>query len=122
MSAIEAIRIDEMKRGGITEGITRDVAFEKGDVLFPRSRIAGGNKSGWHHHGEKEVYGFVLAGRLLFDFGEGGKGHIETKAGDFFHIPVGLVHRDENPDREEALIINIFLGKGPQVVNVAGPP
>jgi PPOX class probable F420-dependent enzyme len=120
--AIVVVRPDELAKGGATRGIIRNVAFETENVHFSHSRIAGGNISGWHHHGEKEVYGFILSGRLLFDFGEGGKGHAETKAGDFFHIPVGLVHRDKNPNRAEVLVINIFLGKGPQAVNVTGPP
>lgn len=69
----------------------------------------------------KRRLGFILSSRLLFDFGEGGRGQVEAKAGDFFHIPIGLIHRDTNPEKEEALIVNIFLGKGPQAVNVPGP-
>ncbi len=44
------------------------------------------------------------------------------KPGDFFHIPVGLVHRDVNPDPEdELLVVNILVGEGNPVVNVERP-
>jgi len=70
----------------------------------------------------RDVYGFMVSGRLRFDFGEAGKDSVEATAGDFFHIPVGLVHRDVNPDQQkEAVVVNIMFGEGPPVVNVEGP-
>ena len=52
----------------------------------------------------------------------GGKEAAEVRAGDFFHIPVGLVHRDVNPSRKvDAFVVNVLLGEGPTVVNVAEP-
>jgi len=122
MSGIEVVRGAELKKGDSTQGIVRDKAFETEDVLFARSRIAGGVKSGWHHHGARDLYGFVVSGRLRFDYGEGGKDFVQVGAGDFFHIRVGLVHRDVNPDSsQDALVVNILLGSGPPVVNVSGP-
>ena len=105
-----------------TQGIVCDKAFETKDVLFARSRIAGGVKSGWHHHGSRDLYGFLVSGRLRFDTRVDERDSIELGAGDFFHIPVGLVHRDVNPDHaKEAVVVNVFLGEGPPVVNVRGP-
>lgn len=121
-SGIEIVRGAELKKGDSTQGIVRDKAFESGDVLFARSRIAGGIKSGWHHHGERDLYGFLVSGRLRFDYGKGGKDSAEVGAGDFFHIQVGVAHRDVNPDNHlDAVVVNILLGKGPPVVNVSGP-
>ena len=122
MEGIEVVRSADLKKGDSTQGILRDKAFEAGKVLFARSRIAGGVKSGWHHHGERDLYGFIASGRLRFDYGAGGKDFTEVGAGDFFHIKVGVVHRDVNPDqREDAVVVNILLGKGTPVVNVPGP-
>ena len=120
-SQIRVVRSTEMGKGEFTEGIVRDKAFEAEGVLFARSRIAGGVKSGWHHHGKRKIYGFIVSGRLRFEY-EGGKNPVTVDAGDFFHIPVGLVHRDVNPNKhQEAVVVNIFLGRGPPVVNVPEP-
>jgi uncharacterized RmlC-like cupin family protein len=71
-------------------------------------------------HGKREVYGFVVSGRLRFDYGKTVKDSIEARSGDFFHIPVGLIHRDVNPDHDyEAVVVNVMLGEGPAVVNVS---
>jgi uncharacterized RmlC-like cupin family protein len=63
-----------------------------------------------------------VSGRLRFDFVRSKIAWIEVNPGDFFHIPVGLVHRDVNPDQTvEAIVVNILLGEGPAVVNVTDP-
>jgi uncharacterized RmlC-like cupin family protein len=122
MKGIEVIQITGAKKGDLTQGIVRDKAFEKTDFVIGRSRVAAGVKSAWHHHGKREVYGFVVSGTLRLDIGKGEKGSVLASAGDFFHIPVGLIHRDVNPDqRVEAVIVTIMSGKGPPVVNVEGP-
>jgi len=122
MNKIEVVRMVSLRRGVPTRGIVRDKAFETDKVLFARSRVPAGIKSGWHHHGERDVYGFILAGKLRFEFGYGGRSSVEASTGDYFHIPVGLVHRDVNPQRsQEAVVVNIFLGGGPPVFNVARP-
>lgn len=117
---IEVVRSNELKVGEVTQGIIRNKAFEADEVLFARSRVAGGVESDWHHHGTRNLYGFLVSGRLRFDFGRTGKDSIEIEPGDFFHIPVGLVHRDVNPDQQqEAVVVNILLGEGPPVVNMS---
>jgi len=121
MEGIEVIQTAGIKRGDSTRGISRDKAFEQGDIVIGQSRVAGGVESAWHHHGERDVYGYIVSGTLRFDFGTGGKSSVVAAAGDFFHIPVGLVHRDVNPnERKEAVVVNIMFGKGPKVVNVKG--
>jgi len=122
MEGIEVVHIAGVKRGDSTQGINRFKAFEKEDIVIGQSRVAGGVESAWHHHGKRDVYGYMVSGTLRFDFGEGGESSVAAKAGDFFHIPVGLVHRDVNPnERKEAVVVNIMFGKGPPVVNVRGP-
>jgi uncharacterized RmlC-like cupin family protein len=122
MYGIEVIRNAGLKKGEYTQGIFRDKAFETKNVLFARSRVAGGVKSGWHHHGSRDLYGFLVSGRLRFDTRKDERDSVEVGAGDFFHIPVGLVHRDVNPDNvNEAVVVNVLLGEGPPVVNVQEP-
>ena len=41
--------------------------------------------------------------------------------GGFFHVPVGLVHRDVNPLDEPQEFVIAFVGEGPLVVNLDGP-
>lgn len=113
MGTIEVVRGGELKRGDPTMGIVREMAFDDKGAFFARSRIPGHNKSEWHTHGSRDLYGFIVQGRFVFYFGEGGKSTVEARAGDFFHIPVGVVHRDENPDSTETVILNIQIGEGP---------
>lgn len=122
MAKIEFIRATELRKGDSTPGIVRDKAFESDDLLFARSTIAGGVESGWHHHGKRHLYGFIVSGRLRFDYGEAGRERVEVGPGDYFHIPIGVIHRDVNPDpAREAVVVNILIGKGVAVVNVPKP-
>ena len=77
---------------------------------------------GWHHHGTRHLYGFVVSGSLQFDYGENGKDSITVESGDFFHISAGVAHRDVNPDpAREAAVVHILVGTGPTTINVARP-
>jgi len=85
-----------------------------------RSQIAVGTISAWHHHGTRHLYGFLVSGRLRFDYGRDGKEAVDLAPGDFFHIPAGLVHRDVNASPSEvAVVVNVSVGTGPAVVNVS---
>lgn len=122
MQKIDVVRGSELKGGTSTRGITRHKAFESDDITFSRSRVPGGVVSDWHHHSTRNLYGFVVSGRLWLEYGSKGEEVAHLGRGDFFHIPPGLVHRDVNPDeKQEARIVNILLGKGPLVVDVRGP-
>ena len=122
MSSIEVVRGDALTAGSSTRGITREKAFEEATVLVSRSRIAGGVASDWHHHGRRRLFGILLAGRLRLEYGPHGKEAIDLEPGDFFRIPVGLVHRDVNPDAKRETLVAAFLeGEGIPIVNVAGP-
>ena len=122
MPTIEVVRKDGLTPGDTTQGIQRDRAFDDENVIVARSQIAGGTVSAWHHHGTRHLYGFLVSGRLRFDYGPKGKEAVELGPGDFFHIPAGLVHRDVNVNRSEvAVVVNVSVGSGPAVVNVSGP-
>jgi uncharacterized RmlC-like cupin family protein len=119
MERIEVTRGSDLTKGDSTPGIARSVAFEGAGIFFGRTRIPGGNVSAWHHHGTRELFGYVVSGRLRLEWNDG-KDSAEVGPGDFFHIPVGLVHRDLNPDRSATVVTNVSLGEGPTVVNLDG--
>ncbi len=122
MPTIEVVRKVDLTAGDTTQGIRRDKAFEGENVVMARSQIAVGTVSAWHYHGTRHLYGFLVSGRLRFDYGPMGKEAVELAPGDFFHIPSGLVHRDVNVGTdEEAVVVNLSVGNGPAVVNVPGP-
>ncbi len=105
-----------------TPGIVRQFAFQDDDALVIRARVEPGIVSGWHHHGNHDVYGYVVAGTIRFESGPGGRDAISVSEGDFFHVPARAVHRDVNPSSTEGHEVILFLpGHGPMVVNVDGP-
>ena len=122
MTEIEVVRGLDLKEGDPTLGVVREKAFEKDNALFSQSRIAGGIISAWHHHGTRDLFGYLLRGNLRLEFGENGARFVELGPGDFFHIPVGLVHRDVNPNADvEAVVVNILVGEGPIMVSAPAP-
>src|SRR5207302_9564178 len=77
MSTIEVVRKDHLTPGAVTQGIRRDRAFEAEDVVVALSQISVGTTSAWHHHGTRHLYGFLVSGRLRFDYGRTGKEAVE---------------------------------------------
>ena len=122
VSEIDVIREADLKPGDPTPGIVRRRAFDVGGVLVAQSRVAAGVVSGWHHHGTRTLFGYLVSGRLRFDYGPGGKDSMEVHPGEYFRISPGAIHRDVNPSpTEDLVVVNVILGDGPSLVNVAGP-
>jgi uncharacterized RmlC-like cupin family protein len=122
MSRIDVVRGSELEAGDSTQGITRRRAFESESTIVSQSRVAPGVVSGWHHHGTRHLYGFVISGLLQLEYFLEGKEIAYVNLGDFFHIPPGLVHRDLNPNKErEVVVVNILVGSGPAVINLDSP-
>jgi uncharacterized RmlC-like cupin family protein len=118
----EVAQASNLQRGILHAGSSGTRLFDTKQVLFGRSKIPGSVRLGWHHHGRRHFYGFVVSGSLQFDYGENGKDSIRVESGDFFHISAGVVHRDVNPDRaREAEVLHILVGTGPTTINVAKP-
>lgn len=118
---ISAVASDGLTLGDSTPGIVREVAFDTDRALHIRALVEGRVASGWHHHGDREVLGYVLRGRARFEFGPSGELSTDVDEGGFFHVPAGIVHRDVNPVDEPQELILTFVGSGPLVVNVDGP-
>ena len=111
----------DLRPGAVTPGVTRELALETSCATVMRARAEAGARSGWHHHGVRDVLGYVVAGRARFEFGPGGTESADVETGGFFHVPAGLVHRDINPlDRPQEIIMTV-IGDGPLVVNADGP-
>ena len=122
MKKVEVVRGSELVAGYSTRGIVRGKAFESKTIVVSRTRVAGGAVSGWHHHGARHLYAFVVAGRIRLEYGLKGTDAVEARRGDFVHVSPRVVHRDVNPDREhELVIVNILVGRGTPVLNVKGP-
>ena len=122
MKQIDVVRRSDLKAGDSTQGILRKKAFDVSGVTLAQTHVPGKAASGWHHHGERDLYGFVVAGRLHLEYGPEGGLVADVGAGDFFHVPPRLIHRDVNPNQDEAaVIVNITVGEGPPLINVDGP-
>lgn len=116
------LRRMDLPQGDATEGISRKKAFDATGVTMGRTEIPPGTSSGWHHHGDRHLYGFLVAGRLHLEYGPGGTLRADVDAGDFFRVPPRLVHRDVNPSLDvAAVVLNVLAGAGPSLVNVSGP-
>ncbi len=118
---VSAVGPNDLAEGAATPGLVRKVAFDSERAMLIRVSCEGKVASGWHHHGDREVLGHVLRGRVRFEFGPGGSDSTEVEEGGYFHVPAGLVHRDVNPGEQAQDIVLSFVGTGPLVVNVDGP-
>ncbi|MDX6468999.1 MAG: hypothetical protein QOF75_802 [Gaiellaceae bacterium] len=118
---VSALSPDDLTAAAPTPGVLREVAFDTSRATLMRARAEGGAASGWHHHGDRDVLGYVVRGRARFEFGPGGRESTEVDEGGFFHVPAGLIHRDVNPLGEQQEIVLNVVGDGPLVVNVDGP-
>lgn len=124
MTQIEVVRGGALKAGYSTPGIVRAKAFESihRHIIVSRTRVAAKAMSGWHHHGTRHLYGFMVAGRMRLEYGSRRTDAVLVGRGDFFHIPPRLVHRDVNSGRDQELVVvNILVGRGEPVINVDGP-
>jgi quercetin dioxygenase-like cupin family protein len=122
MPKIEAQKKDALAKAPSTPGIQRELAFADGDHRVIRSRTEPGAVSGWHHHGEYDIFGYVVSGTARFESASAGGEATIVGPGDFFHVPRRTVHREINPSSTEGQEIILFLrGSGPMVINVDGP-
>jgi quercetin dioxygenase-like cupin family protein len=122
MAKIRALRKNALSEAPPSPGISRHLAFRGEGFMVVRSRVDPGVVSGWHHHGDYDIYGYLVRGTARFEDGPGGRDATSVEPGDFFRVPARRVHRDVNPSETEAQEVILFLrGSGPMVVNVDGP-
>jgi quercetin dioxygenase-like cupin family protein len=104
-----------------TDDVSRQVVFETEDALVVRSRVAGGVTTGWHHNGDRHVYGYVVAGSATLEYGPGGERSVALDAEAFVYVPPHTVRRVANPTDEDWVVVVAFVGSGPPAVSVDGP-
>jgi uncharacterized RmlC-like cupin family protein len=109
MSKIKALRSDALAEAPSTPGITRNLAFKGEGRVVLRVRTTPGIISGWHHHGDHGVYGYVVSGSARFESGPEGKDAVAVGPGDFSHVPPNTVRREVNPSAEEGQEMVLFL-------------
>jgi len=121
MSKLQAMPANALPETPTSPGISRQLAFEGEGFLVVRARSAPGTVSGWHHHGDHDVYGYLASGFARLESNNGEEG-VSLKQGDFFNVPSHTEHREINPSSEEENEFILFLyGTGPLVVNVDEP-
>lgn len=112
---------DELEAPDGTSDVSRRVAFETEDTVMVRSRVAGEVTTGWHHNGDRHVYGYVTRGHAVLEYGAEGEDSVPLDAGDFVYVPPRTVRRVANPTDEDWVIVICFVGAGPPAVSVNGP-
>src|SRR5438128_11516768 len=102
MSRIEVVRGSELGAGDSTEGIVRKKAFESETAIVSQSKVAPGVVSGWHHPGSRQLYGFIVSGRLPLEYFLRRQETADLNGGDSFHISAGLAPREYIPTEDSA--------------------
>jgi len=122
MRKIQCLPKDDLAEGPPSPGILRRLAFKGDRFRVLHAQTEPGTVSGWHHHGDYDVHGYVVSGTVRFESGPGGEDVTDVDTGDFFLVPARTIHRDVNPSQTEGQEVILFLaGEGPMVVNVEGP-
>jgi quercetin dioxygenase-like cupin family protein len=114
-------REDDLVPAGLLRNLTRLTPFPDAPVQQVRGHAAGRVESEWHHHGDNDVLGYVLAGEGYVEWGTGEGERKLARAGDFFRVPAGVVHRDVNPSDDEQDYLLWLTGSEPRVTYVDDP-
>ncbi len=107
--------------GPPTPGMDRRQLFDHEDHWVGWVQTDAGLAGGWHHHGARDSYIYVLRGRVTIEYGPTGREQVTAVAGDFIFTPARMVHREITAPDEPAEFFVIRVGTGPQNVNVDGP-
>lgn len=118
---VRKLRDDQLREAEGTPRLNRRVAFEAQGHWFGHVEAEPETMSGWHHHGDNVTIGYVLRGKITFEFGPRGQQQIEVDEGEYFEVPKHLVHREGNMSTETGEIILGRVGEGPVVLPVDGP-
>ena len=80
-------------------------------------RTDPGLAGGWHHHGDRASYVYVLHGSITIEYADGPPS-VTASAGDVVYNPPHLVHREITGPGEPAEAFVVRIGPGPLNVNV----
>jgi uncharacterized RmlC-like cupin family protein len=107
--------------GAPTPGMERRQLYDDQDRWVGWVRSDAGLAGGWHHHGERDSYIYVLRGTVTIEYGSAGRERVMAQAGDFIFNPARIVHREITAPAEPAEFFVVRVGTGPQNINVDGP-
>lgn len=111
----------ELEKPDRTADVSRQVVFETENTIMIQSRVAGRVTTGWHHNGDRHVYGYVVKGHARLEYGPTGDASVDLDVGDFVYVPPQTIRRVVNPTDEDWVIVISFVGSGPPAVSVDGP-
>lgn len=112
---------DELPPPEGDDAVSRQLVFDAATTMVVRSRVGAGATTGWHHNGDRHVYGHVVAGMATMEYGPAGDITADLGAGDFIYVPPGTIRRVVNDAEEDWVIVISFVGTGPPAVSVDGP-
>lgn len=107
--------------GPATAGMDRRQIMDRGDTWVGWVRTDAGLAGGWHHHGDRDSYVYVLRGSVTIDFGPGGRESVTATEGDMIFNPARMVHRETTTPDGPAEFFVVRVGSGVLNVNVDGP-
>ena len=106
--------------GPPTPGMDRRQLVEDDDTWAGWVRTQPG-AGGWHHHGERDSYIYLIKGVMTIEYGPGGGKRVTARAGDFIFNPRRMVHREITEGDAPAELFVVRRGIGPQNINVDQP-
>ena len=106
MGDIDVRAADEVESIETSPGVSRQLVFETEDTTVVRSLVAGGVTTGWHHNGDRHVYGYVVEGSAVLEYGPNGRDAVELDAGSFVHVPPRTIRRVVNPTDDDWSILS----------------
>ena len=107
--------------GPPTPGMDRRELLDHDDRWLGWVKTDPGVAGGWHHHGDRDSYVYVLRGRVIVEFGSRGRERMTGSAGDLIFNPHRMVHREITGADGPAELLVVRIGTGPLNVNVDGP-
>ncbi len=120
MGSVRVVRGGAAPAGPRSQGMSRTLTrFD--EVSFGKAHSGPQATSGWHHHGQRTTYVYVLQGQVHIEWGPGGRESVDLTSGDFYVVPPNTIHREGNPGSEENCLVGFMVGSGTEVVNVEEP-
>ena len=107
--------------GPPTPGMDRRQLLDDGDRWIGWVQTDAGVAGGWHHHGARDSFVYVISGSVDVEFGPGGRECVTAGPGDVVVNPRDVIHREVTGPEGPAELFVVRVGPGPLTVNVEGP-
>src|ERR687892_45889 len=99
--------------GPPTLGMDRRQLLDEGERWIGWVETEPGIAGGWHHHGDRDSYVFILQGEIAIDSGPAGRHRVVASKGDLVVNPARVVHREVTGPGEPAQALVVRIGPGP---------